>query len=212
MEEVITDVHSSTSNHYSPTNSDKQLRSDTYSILAALLSNTPSQDLIDYLTHIEPSSSEDIGDMGKAWQALRVAASKVQLNELDGEYHTLFIGVGRGVIVPFGSWHLTGFLMDKPLSDLRDDLKALGIEPNEGEKDPEDHIAALCETMALIINADDVDETRQRQFFMRHIHLWANKFFEELQTTDSAVFYKAVGLLGQEFLKLENQYLNIQAH
>ena len=143
------------------------LRANTYSILAGLLSDIPSSDLLDYLRHIaEPANdAEESGDIGEAWQQLKAAAQRVDEDDLDVEYHALFIGLGRGEVVPYGSWHITGFLMEKPLSDLRDDLESLGIEADENVKDPEDHIAALCETMALIIEATDVDAPRVRQFY-----------------------------------------------
>ena len=195
---------------------DKDLRANTYSILAALLSRPPTADLVDYLRHIEPESEEEnpseTGDIGKAWQQLRLAAREISIEQLDDEFHHLFIGLGRGEIVPFGSWHMTGFLMEKPLSDLRDDLRSLGIEPGENEKDPEDHIAALCECMAILIQAGDVDESRERQFYTRHIHPWAGNFFRQLQSAVSANFYIPVGFLGQSFMDLESQYLNVQTH
>jgi TorA maturation chaperone TorD len=198
--------------NYSAMNNEGRLRADTYTVLASLLSNIPSQDLLDYLRHIKPSPDSEPGNVGQAWQQLRTAASEASIDGLDDEYHTLFIGLGRGAVIPYGSWHITGFLMDKPLSDLRDDLRSMGIESDKDQKDPEDHIAALCETMAIIISADDIDESRERQFFARHIHPWAEKFFKELQAVESAVFYKSVGFLGQQFMQLENQYLNILAH
>ena len=189
-----------------------QARSDTYSILSSLLSHTPSQDLIDYLKHIEKPNQDELGSLGQAWLDLKQAAISYNPNQLDDEYHDLFIGLGRGQIIPYGSWHITGFLMDKPLSDLRDDLVKLGIEADSDQKDPEDHIAALCETMAILITADDIEGYQQRRFYIRHIHPWAEKFFKELQAATSASFYKSVGLLGQHFVELENQYLNIQEH
>ena len=193
---------------------ENSLRANTYSILAGLLSDIPSSDLLDYLRHIaEPENdNKDSGEIGAAWQQLKAAAQRVDADDLDAEYHALFIGLGRGEVVPYGSWHITGFLMEKPLSDLRDDLESLGIEADENVKDPEDHIAALCETMALIIEATDVDAPRVRQFYARHIHPWAAKFFKELESAGSSDFYKSVGLLGQRFIDLENQYLNIQSH
>ena len=80
---------------------------------------------------------------------------------MDAEYQDLFIGVGRGEVVPYGSWYMTGFLMDKPLALLRADLAALGFERQENVKEPEDHAAALCETMAMLINeGQDLDAQR----------------------------------------------------
>jgi len=190
-----------------------QARSGTYMILASLLSDIPSQDLIDYLRHIEsPETGQDPGEIGDAWQTLKQEALHLDLEKLDDEYHALFIGVGRGEIVQYGSWHLTGFLMDTPLSELRDDLRSLGFESNPDQKEPEDHISAICETMSILINSDDIESYQQRRFFIRHLHPWAEKFFRELQSAKSANFYRAVGALGERFIKLENLYLNIQEH
>ena len=196
---------------------DDQARADTYSILASLLSKTPSQDLIDYLLHIDVDAQSEsgntaLGDMARGWQQLKQAAEKFSLSQLDDEYHNLFIGLGRGQIVPYGSWHLTGFLMDKPLSELRDDLAQLGIAASTDTKDPEDHIAALCETMSILITADDVEGYQQRRFYIRHLQPWADKFFKSLEAASTAKFYKSVGLLGQRFIELENYYLNVNEH
>lgn len=192
-----------------------RIRANTYSMLASLLSAPPQPDLLGLLTSIElpPADQADhSGGIRRGWRQIRLAAAQSSPQSLDDEYHNLFIGVGRGEVVPYGSWHLTGFLMEKPLSDLRDDLKSLGLEAGEAHKDPEDHIAALCESMALVIRADDIDEARERRFFMRHLHSWAGRFFADLQAAKSACFYKSVGFLGQKFVEMESQYLNIQAH
>lgn len=191
---------------------DRTLRANTYAILAALLSRPPTEDLIDYLRHIDSSVNQPTGDLGSAWIALKDAAMRTTPSLLDDEYHALFIGIGRGEVVPFGSWHMTGFLMEKPLSDLRDDLRALGIESDENVKDPEDHIAALCEVMSIVIHAEDINEPLERQLFIRHINPWATKFFKDLQEASSSDFYRHVGVLGQSFMALEAQYLNIQTH
>lgn len=190
-----------------------QARSGTYMILASVLSDIPSQDLIDYLRHIDsPVEGQDPGEIGEAWQDLKQAALKADLEALDDEYHALFIGVGRGEVVQYGSWHMTGFLMDAPLSELRDDLRSLGFESDPDVKEPEDHISAICETMSILINAEDIESFQQRRFFIRHLHPWGEKFFREVQAAKSADFYRAVGVLGERFIKLENQYLNIQEH
>lgn len=190
-----------------------QARSGTYSILSSLLSDIPDQDLVDYLLHIEkPQPDQEIGHMGQAWQELNAAAQATDPVALDDEFHALFVGVGRGEVIPYASWHLTGFLMDKPLSELRDDMRMLGFEPDPELKEPEDHISAICETMAILIIADDIEGFQQRRFYLQHIHPWAEKFFKTLSEAESANFYRAVGNFGQQFIQLENQYLNVQEH
>lgn len=191
-----------------------QARSGLYAILASLFNDIPSADLIDYLKHIDDTNADDtdLGEVGKAWQQVKQAAIQSNPEQLDDEYHALFIGVGRGEVLPYSSWHLTGFLMDKPLSELRDDLRALGFEADPDRKEPEDHIAAICETMSILITSEDIEGYQQRRFYMRHMHPWAEKFFRELQQAKNADFYKAIGLLGERFIQLENQYLNVQEH
>ena len=193
-------------------NDERRMRADTYSLLGALLGAPPPRDLLDSLARLDiPGAAEGDEEVLRAWQELREAAGDAHSLAND-EYHDLFIGLGRGQVVPFGSWHMTGFLMEKPLSDLRDDLRALGITRCAEQKDPEDHIAALCESMALIIAADDIDEARERRFFARHLLPWAGKFFAELQGAKSARFYAPVGVLGRRFMETEREYLNLRAH
>ncbi|MDA7969115.1 MAG: molecular chaperone TorD family protein [Gammaproteobacteria bacterium] len=194
-------------------NDERRLRADTYAVLAALLGSPPSRDLLDSLARIQMPRARGDGrdEISRAWQQLRGAAG-ADLGLLQNEYHDLFIGPGRGQVVPFGSWHLTGFLMRQPLSDLRGDLRALGITPCARRNDPEDHIAALCENMAQIIPAAGADDARERRFFARHLLPWAGKFFGELQAAKSARFYEPVGMLGRRFMELEREYLNIRTH
>lgn len=211
-------------------------RAEIYTLLAALLSAPPGRALLDALKNIAPAEAAEAEFAESAattvesapaaaatvesapagpetaadavWRQLRAAAARAAPDALEDEYHDLFIGLGRGEVVPFGSWHLTGFLMEQPLSDLRDDLKALGLEADAAQKDPEDHIAALCESMALIIRAGDIDAAREKRFFARHIQPWAGRFFAELRAAKSANFYRAVGALGERFVAVEARYLN----
>ncbi|MFA0373095.1 molecular chaperone, partial [Vibrio sp. 10N.222.54.F6] len=92
--------------------------------------------------------------MQKAWIAIQQAATESNRKALEDEYQDLFIGIGRGEIVPFGSWHRTGSMMEKPLAEIRHDLELLGIERDEQVKEPEDHIAALCEVMAMLTDEE----------------------------------------------------------
>jgi TorA maturation chaperone TorD len=161
------------------------------------------------LTRI-PQRSNDNGPMALAWEALRDAGEVAPTSEiLKHEYHDLFVGMGRGELVPFGSWYQTGFLMDRPLSSLRDDLKRLGFERQDNVKEPEDHIAALCETMAMLIEDQDISLAQQRAFFRTHIDCWAGRFFSDLAQADHATFYRAVGDFGGHFIQFENRYLEM---
>ena len=110
---------------------------------------------------------------------------------------------------PYCSWYLTGFVMDKPLAVLRADLAALGFERRDDVKEPEDHAAALLETMALLAASAEHGVDVQRRFFDRHVATWMGTFFADLQSAESARFYRAVGRFGDRFMKFETQYLSI---
>ena len=124
------------------------------------------------------------------------------------EYQDLFIGLGRGEVVPYGSWYMTGFLMDRPLAVLRGELEALGFERQEGVAEPEDHAAALCETMAMLVSEGHPIEVQQR-FFQNHMGPWMGRFFRDLNEARSAAFYRAVGQFGEQFMEFESGYLTM---
>lgn len=148
------------------------------------------------------------GELGAAWSALADAAESADLQALDDEFHDLFIGLGRGEVVPYASWYRTGFLMDRPLVALRRDLALLGFERDESVSEPEDHAAALAEVMGMLVDpAEGQDPSTQRLFLAEHIDSWMPHFFADLQKASSADFYRTVGRLGTAFLDFERGWL-----
>ena len=184
---------------------DSQARADVYGLLAALLRRVPPASLIAQVADIDVADAGD--EFSKALMSLRLAASQVSPAEIDDEYHVLFVGLGRGELVPYASWYLTGFLMEKPLGELRRDLRLLGFGRQEGVVEPEDHIAALCEVMALMITDGSFDVAAQRRFYDTHVGSWSERFFADMERSDAAVFYRAVARLGAAFMQLEQRYL-----
>jgi TorA maturation chaperone TorD len=190
-----------------------EFRANTYGLLGNLLARVPDSRTLERLRGIEVAEEEQGGLMAAAWKTLAMAAQRATLDAVDDEYHTLFIGIGRGELVPYGSWYLTGFLMERPLAQLRQDLKLLGFERREDVKEPEDHAGALLETMCMmILDGEGISAHEQKQFFDRHIEPWMGRFFEDLQNAESASFYSAVGLLGEQFVEVEKQYLAMLPH
>ena len=182
------------------------VRANVYGLLGALLAGPPPQDIFDLLASIDPPSNDGLGP---AWRELKRAAERADVEAVDDEYHDLFVGVGRGELIPYGSWYRTGFVMDKPLAVLRSDLAALGFERRDEVKEPEDHAAALLETMALIAASPEHGIDVQRRFFDRHVATWMRAFFADLQTAGSARFYRAVGQFGEQYMAFETQYFSI---
>ncbi|WP_104036779.1 TorD/DmsD family molecular chaperone [Vibrio jasicida] len=177
---------------------EQTLRTEIYLVLSALFRSAPSEEMIEFLTSLEVEPSESA--MQKAWIALQQAAKDSNREALEDEYQDLFIGIGRGEVMPFGSWHLTGAMMEKPLAEIRHDLELLGFERDENVKEPEDHIAALCEVMSMLTGEE---EDLQQAVFNKHIAPWFNSFTQQLENAESASFYKPAAQLCEAFLTLE---------
>lgn len=179
-------------------------RSGVYGLLAGLLRSAPNQAALDRVAgfaDFEPSH----GEMALAMSMLGLAARTCSPESIDDEFHDLFIGLGRGELVPYGSWYITGFLMEKPLGRLRDDLAQLGFQRNDDVREPEDHVAALCEVMLMLID-DGASLQLQADFFNTHMADWIRRFFIDLSEAKSAVFYRGVGRFGAAFIELEESY------
>lgn len=194
--------------HENPLEQEQQYRAAAYGMLAALLRDVPDAALLE---QVEKFADVDEGgdEMALSMSLLGLAARRRTIESVNDEYHALFIGIGRGELVPYGSFYLTGFLMEKPLGDLRDDLDRLGFEREVEVHEPEDHVAALCEVMAMLIQDGSSIDT-QRGFFVTHINSWFQQFFTEMSAASNAVFYKAVSRFGAAFLEIEKRYLSVE--
>jgi len=186
----------------------QQIRASSYALLAALLANPPGDGLLAQLQTIE-ADKDDAKDIVNAWSMLRLAAEMNNVESINDEYYVLFIGIGRGELVPYASWYLTGFLMEKPLAHLRQRLSELGYERQDDVNEPEDHVAALCEVMGQLILDDETDFETEQLFYQDFIDNWMGRFFHDLQHTETTGFYRAVGQLGESILEIEKRYFSM---
>ncbi len=193
-----------------PIAEEQQYRAGAYSLLAALLRAAPDPMLLEHLQQLSPQGDTAADELAEAMAGLAAAAADAEAGSLEDEYHALFIGMGRGEIVPYGSWYLTGFLMEQPLSDLRDDLAELGFERAGDVSEPEDHVSALFEVFSGMI-VDHYGHGKQLRFFETHMQPWLARFFSDLEKAGSANFYKRVARFGAAFVKLETDYLSMRS-
>lgn len=181
---------------------EEALRADMYSLLATLLSHPPDQETLDRAA----SLSGDDSDLGRGVTALGKLARATGPSSVEREFNALFIGLGRGELLPYASYYLTGFLNEKPLAVLRQHMAQLGIERAKDVKEPEDHIASLCDMMAGLIRGDfgaALSVEDQHAFFNTHLATWAGHFFSDLEGAKGSVFYAPVGKIGRAFMEIE---------
>ena len=184
------------------------LRSHEYGLLAVLLGRAPTAEVLAAIAGLQGDASP----LGLAHIRLAEAAAAADPDAVSREFFDLFIGVGRGEFLPYGSYYLTGFLHERPLARVREDLMRLGIERSEEQREPEDHIAILCEVMAaLATRRFDTDAGADRLFFERHLKPWAARFFADCETSRQARFYKAVGAVGRLFMEVEAEAFAMDA-
>ncbi|WP_436640258.1 TorD/DmsD family molecular chaperone [Microbaculum sp. FT89] len=186
-----------------------EVRAQLYRLLARLLARPAARSDIELVAAI----GGDESDLGRALAELSRVAGTVEPAQVEREYHDLFIGLGRGELLPFGSYYLTGFLHEKPLARLRDDMAGLGIERDPAVKEPEDHIAAELDMMAGLILGDYGEPaalSRQKRFFADHVGPWAGHFFKDLEKAKAAVFYGAVGGVGRVFMDVEEAAFSME--
>ncbi|MBT2773289.1 molecular chaperone TorD family protein [Halomonas sp. ISL-60] len=181
------------------------LRADIYRLLATLLRQAPDTELLDWLAEL--AIEQDGSRLAECWQALAIAAQNANVEQLQRAHFRLLVGVIQGEVVPYASWYRNGELMEAALVALRRDLKVLGFVRSEHTRDPEDHLAALCEVMAMLI---DVESAEQRYFFDQHLAPWAASCFADLGQVDTA-FYAALGQLGSAFMESEQARLSVDA-
>ena len=175
-------------------------RARYYELLATLLAHAPSKALLARLAQLNGDATQ----LGVALAALAEAAANADVSSIEREYFDLFIGLGRGELLPYASYYQAGFLNERPLARLRTDLVAFGIEREAGNHEPEDHAATLCEVMAgLVAHRFPAPENADRYLFVKHIKPWMGRLFADMERADSAGFYRRVGALGRLFLDIE---------
>jgi TorA maturation chaperone TorD len=180
----------------------EEARSREYLMIASLLRSVPQ---VETLTAIGRLGGDET-PLGMARIGLAEAASRAKPADVAAEFFSLFIGIGRGELLPYASFYLTGFLHERPLARLREDMARLGIERAEGNFDPEDHLGLLMEIMAGFANGTfEVELSEQEAFFERHLAPWAERCMADIAVSPSARFYKAVAIYGMRFLEVERE-------
>jgi TorA maturation chaperone TorD len=183
-------------------------RAQEYALLAGLLMRAPDASLLSKLSALRGDASP----LGLAHAALAEAAERTTVEKIEREYFELFIGLGRGELMPYGSYYLTGFLHERPLARLREDLSRIGIVRAEGIVEPEDHAGILCEIMSgLASRRLPAPSGSDRLIFEKHMAPWIGRFFTDMENAAAADFYRRLGTLGRVYIEIETEGFDMPA-
>lgn len=183
-------------------------RAEMYGLLATLYYQPPDTELLAQLQAAVTEAPEQGGFLEEPWRELVAQARAMTAPQIAQEFDALFGGVGKPEVYLFGSHYLSGFLNEKPLVQLRDDLAALGLSRSEQMPETEDHLAYLLEVMRYLIAGDDAavcNLTRQAEFFSRHLQPWIAAMAEAIGNHPRAAFYARLSALTQAFVSVEAQ-------
>jgi len=189
------------------------MRAGFYGLLARVLSGPMDDDALNAMRALD--GHDDDSPLGQAIAAFGKLSARTTTAKAEEEYTELFYGVGAGgELTPYGSFYITGLIYDKPLAELRGDMKRLGIEVSEGNSEPEDHIASICEMMHGLLTGNlggANGRAEVKMFFDKHLAPWADRFFADLEGAQSAVLYMPVGSIGRLFLQIEREAFEMAA-
>lgn len=191
-------------------------RANFYALISSLFANAPDQSLLSAIAGSPPLPTDDnAAPLPQAWSKLIAASTAMDEDAASEEFEKLFIGVGKAPLNLHASHHLTGFMMEQPLADLRTTLATLGFARVEVQTTVEDHLSALAEVMRLlIVGSEEVQPSPlsvQRDFFATHIEPWFDLCCSAIVKSPLANYYVVVAEFASSFLQVERDAFAIDA-
>jgi TorA maturation chaperone TorD len=194
-----------------------QARANFYALLARLYAAAPDAALLAAIAAAEALpvlTAEGVArELAQAWQALLSASAAMDALAAEEEYQELFIGVGKSLV----SLHASGYVSPtrgSVLAELRAALSRLGLSRREGVSVYEDHLAAICETMRVLIGGaagiEPCPFVQQREFFAVYVSPWVGLCCSAIKISPIANYYRRVAEFTELFVALERDSFAIE--
>jgi TorA maturation chaperone TorD len=183
-------------------------RAELYGVLALLWLAPPSDELLAQFRVAVTEAPEAGAYLQGPWEALVGALRSTTVAQAQDEFDALFGGVGKPDVLVYGSHYLAGFLNEKPLALLRQDMAQLGLQGDAQSGMTEDHIAGVFEVMRYLIAGDDVavcNLEQQRRFFRTHVQPWVEQLCNAVDAHPRAQLWRAVADMTRAFVQVETQ-------
>jgi len=192
-------------------------RADFYALLARLYHDAPDATVLAAIAKADELTTEDGGgaaqNLAQTWRALIAASTAMDPEAAADEYQQLFIGVGKSEV----SLHASAYQQSmggSTLADIRARLARLGLGRQSGVNVYEDHLAALCETMRVLITGSaELNATElsvQRDFFETHVMPWVFDCCNAIRACPIANYYRRVAELTESFMAIERDSFAIE--
>lgn len=191
---------------------DELARAELYGLLSRLWYAPPDAPLLQQFAVAVTQAPQSGSILEAPWQELVAATRATTEQQAADEYDALFQGVGKPDVFLYGSYYVAGFLNERPLARLRDDLAALGLGRDPAMGETEDHVAYLCEVMRYLIAGDDLgvcNLEQQRRFFRAHLQPWVEQFCSAVVQHPRARLYAALATLTRVFVQVETQAFDL---
>ncbi|MDP3082067.1 MAG: molecular chaperone TorD family protein [Rubrivivax sp.] len=195
-------------NFASTDDSEELARAELYGLLSRLWLAPPDAELLAQFGVAVTQAPEAGGHLEAPWSALVAALRATTLEAAAAEHQALFHGIGKPEVFAYGSFYLAGFLNEKPLAVLRDDLRALGLTRDAESLETEDHVAYILEVMRYLIAGDEVEICnleQQRRFFRAHVQSWVGDLCSAVEAQPRAQVWRALASFTGAFVQVETQ-------
>ncbi|HEX6138138.1 MAG TPA: molecular chaperone TorD family protein [Casimicrobiaceae bacterium] len=184
-------------------------RCDFYALLARLYADGPDRPLLEAIAGAEAIEGDT--PFAIAWRRLIAASGAMDPDAAAQEYTDLFVGVGKSEVNLHASHWLSGFMMERPLANLRGELASLGLARRDDVVMLEDHLSALCETMRLLVGGQDERKpaplATQRAFFDRYLASWVFPCCAAIRESAIANYYARVAEFTEQYMALDRDAL-----
>lgn len=178
-----------------------QARVNFYALLSRLFYAPADASLLAALGQADELEADD-EIIAARWRELAKAAATANAEAVREEYETAFVGTGKAPVTLYTSAYSIKYTNEVPLAALRAELAAIGLVRRNEAGEPEDHIAALCDTMRYLVAERELSE--QQRFFARWIQPISEPLCNAIERSDHTVFYKTIGRLAKAFFSLEH--------
>jgi TorA maturation chaperone TorD len=187
-------------------------RAELYGLLASLWLAPPDDALLQQFKVAVTQAPQAGAPLEAPWHDLVAAMRATTVAAAADEFDALFLGVGKPEVFVYASYYLSGFLNERPLAQLREELQRLDLTRDPARGETEDHVAYLFEVMRYLIAGDDgavCNLEQQRRFFRAHLQPWLAQLCDAVDAQPRATVWRAVAGLTRGFAQVETQAFDL---